>query len=187
MNLEVAVHHAQDGDIIFTSVPNYLYQCVEKATVSRTSHVGILFNIKGRWMVAESRVPRSCYTPLEDFVARSRQSWFSIKRYRDGLTATQAEALKSCCDEQMNRWYHLGFKYASDRQFCSKFVFDAYQVAVGVQVGELKTFRELLAKNPEAPTLFWRCWYFGFIPWQRVTVTPASQFEDSQLVTVVSG
>ena len=28
--------------------------------------------------------------------------------------------------------------------------------------------------DPEADTGFWRAWYFGFIPWQRETVTPAS-------------
>ena len=171
----------RDGDIIFTSIPSKLYQSVEKASNSPTSHVGIVFNINGKWMVAESKVPLSCYTPLADFVGRSKDGWFSIKRVGQHLSNDDITKLRSRCDSMMGKLYHLGFKYLSKRQFCSKFVYDAYQKSLGIGVGKLKTFKELLSENPSTPKTFWRLWYFGFIPWNRLTVTPGSQFEDPTL------
>lgn len=174
----------QDGDIIFTSVPNVLYQSVEKACNSPTSHVGIVFKINNDWMVAESRVPFSCYTPLADFIGRSKEGWFSIKRVNQNLSKTEITKLRLECDGMMGKLYHLGFKYKSSRQFCSKFVYDAYKKSLGIDVGKLVTFKELLNENPSVPQTFWRFWYFGFIPWNRLTVTPGSQYDDTSLKRV---
>lgn len=175
----------KDGDIIFTSIPNTLYQSVEKASNSPTSHVGIVFNVNGRWMVAESRVPFSCYTPLEDFIGRSKNRWFSIKRVSQNLDLDDINKLRTACDSMMGRLYHLGFNYESKRQFCSKFVYDAFKNSLDIDVGKLMTLKELINENPDAPLMFWRLWYFGFIPWNRLTVTPGSQYEDPTLMAVV--
>jgi hypothetical protein len=43
-------------------------------------------------------------------------------------------------------------------------VYDVYKNALGVEVGNLQTFRQLLAENPNVTLTFWRLWYFGFIP-----------------------
>lgn len=175
----------QDGDIIFTSIPNTLYQSVEKASNSPTSHVGIIFNINGQWMVAESRVPISCYTPLADFIRRSKEGWFSIKRVNRHFSSGDISKLRTACDLMIGKLYHLGFNYQSNRQFCSKFVYDAYQKSLGISVGKLQTLKQLLDANPDMSQTFWRVWYFGFIPWNRLTVTPGSQFEDPYLLKVV--
>lgn len=174
----------QDGDIVFTSVPNQLYQSVEKATNSPTSHVGIIFKIDGKWMVAESRVPLSRYTPLGDFIGRSKNGWFRIKRVSHRLSKDDIAKLRSVCDGMMGKLYHLGFKYKSNRQFCSKFVYDAYKKSLSIEVGKIVTFKALLNENPSAPQTFWRLWYFGFIPWDRLTVTPGSQYDDPALKQV---
>ena len=184
MNLESIRSKLNDGDVIFTSIPNHLYQCVERASNSTTSHVGVVFKCEGKWLVAESRIPFSCYTPLEDFIARSKEGWYAIKRVKGGLSEAQTDGLKLQCERQMGQLYHLGFKYHSKRQFCSKFVYQAYKTALGLEVGKLETFTELLRRNPSASTRFWRLWYFGVIPWNRITITPGSQFSDQKLVTV---
>lgn len=174
----------QEGDIVFTSIPNLLYQSVEKASNSPTSHVGIVLKINGKWMVAESRVPYSCYTSLTDFIGRSKNGWFSIKRVNQSLSEEDIAKLRSECDSMMGKLYHLGFKYKSNRQFCSKFVYDAYKKSLGISVGKLKTLKDLLNENPGTPQTFWRFWYFGFIPWNRLTVTPGSQYLDSTLKSI---
>lgn len=176
----------QEGDIIFTSVPNLLYQSVERATNSCTSHVGILFKVDGHWVVAESRVPLSCYSPLDEFIGRSKNGWFSVRRVAHSLSCADVAALKRACDEMQGKLYHPGFNYRSNRQFCSKFVYDAYTKALGIEIGKLVTFKDLLDANRSAPKTFWRLWFFGFIPWNRLTVTPASQFEDTSLVAVIN-
>lgn len=185
MSMESIVSKLKEGDVIFTSIPNHLYQCVERATNSPTSHVGIVFKCDSKWCVAESRIPFSCYTPLEEFIARSKDGRYAIKRVKEGLSESETDALKLQCVRQMGQLYHLGFKYHSKRQFCSKFVYEAYQTALGLEVGKLETFTELLRRNPATSKKFWRLWYFGLIPWKRITITPESQFSDQKLVTVV--
>jgi len=132
MNIASIESKLNDGDVIFTSIPNHLYQCVERASNSPTSHVGLVFKCEAKWLVAESRIPFSCYTPLEDFIARSKHGSYAIKRMKGGLIKSEAEALKVQCELQMGQLYHLGFKYRSKRQFCSKFVYDAYKTALGL-------------------------------------------------------
>ena len=173
------------GDIIFISIPNFLYQQVEKGTGSRASHVGILFkDDHSNWVVAESRVPLSKYTPLSDYLRRTKDNWCCIRRPKMELLSEDVDALKEACNNRLGILYHLGFRYDSNRQFCSKFVYDAYKEAIGIEVGELDTMRNLFVKRPDTPLMFWRLWYFGFIPWGRRTVTPASQMESEALKTI---
>lgn len=45
----------------------------------------------------------------------------------------------------------------------------------------------LLGNHPHADLSFWRTWYFGYIPWQRETVTPANLLLDAKLHPVFDG
>lgn len=175
----------EPGDILFTSIPFYLYRRVAEATGSLTSHVGIAFydTDKG-WLVAESAVPTVRYSPLADFISRSDKGWLTVRRMRGGLSVSQAESLRQACDSHMGKLYHLGFHFTSSRQFCSKFVYETYSAALGVEVGTIESFRTLLSSQPNTPLLFWRLWFLGRIPWARLTVTPASQLKSDKLETV---
>ena len=174
------------GDIVFIRIANFLYRRVAEATLSWTSHVGYLHSRgdDGEWLVAESAVPRVVLCPLSKFIARSDQGMFAVRRLEGGLGEAQKLGLQRAADIRMGELYGLGFNYDSSRQFCSKFVHVAYKEAVGVDIGQVESFRELLTSNPGSPTWFWRLWFWGFIPWQRRTVTPASQLIDPQLATV---
>lgn len=176
---------ARSGDIIFISGPYYLFRKVSAATNCPANHVGIIFHDPEKgWLVAESAVPLSRYTTLEKFIARSSGGWCEIRRLKTGLADSQAKALRAECDARMGIVYHTGFRYESPRMFCSKFVYDVYRSVLGVEIGELETFSHLLDRNPEAGLGFWRVWFFGRIPWNRITVTPASQFESGLLKTI---
>ena len=85
------------------------------------------------------------------------------------------------------RWYDLGFNLQSSREFCSKFVREVVLESTGLEVGKVQQFSELVAQQPQADQQFWRWWFFGHIPWQRSTVTPASQLESDKLVTIFDG
>lgn len=183
----MALHKAafKSGDIIFTSIPNRLYQHVEAATDSPASHVGILFEDAARgWLVAESRVPCCTYSTLESFIGRSKNGWFCVRRPRRELDDMALSRLRAACNQRMGCWYHLGFRYESKRQFCSKFVYEVYQQVLDIEIGELETFEHLLSRNPNASRRFWYLWFLGRIPWQRLTITPASQYLDQSLETV---
>lgn len=175
----------QIGDIVFIRIANFLYRRVAEATQSWTSHVGMFAQRQGReWIVAESSVPRSRFCPLERFLDRSEAGQFAIKRLKDPLDAGVVERLQAGVRRRLGKWYHLGFKLDSPRQFCSKFVYEIYEEAMGVKIGSLESFRELLSKNPNTPLLFWKLWFCGWIPWNRRTITPASLYESELLETV---
>lgn len=175
----------ESGDVLFTSISNFLYRRVAQATGSKTSHVGIAFHDPDAgWLVAESAVPTVRYSPLADFIARSDKGWLVVRRMRGGLSTDQVESLRNECDRRMGKLYHLGFHYGSSRQFCSKFVFETYLAALGVEVGTVESFHTLLTSLPDTPLLFWRLWFLGRIPWSRLTVTPASQLRSERLETI---
>jgi len=175
----------QIGDIVFIRIANFLYRRVAEATQSWTSHVGMIVERRdSEWVVAESAVPRSRYCSLSRFLKRSEAGQCSIKRLKTPLDAGAFERLQAGAARRMGKWYHLGFKLDSSRQFCSKFIYEVYQEAVGVKIGTLESFRELLGKNPHNPLLFWKVWFCGWIPWERQTITPASQYESELLETV---
>ncbi len=175
----------EPGDVLFTSIPNFLYRRVAKATGSITSHVGITFyDPDAGWLVAESAVPTVRYSPIADFISRSDKGWLVVRRRHGGLTSNQVTSLRHECDKRMGKLYHLGFHYGSSRQFCSKFVYQAYLASLGVEIGTLESFRTLLNSLPDTPLLFWRLWFLGRIPWARLTVTPASQLTSDKLETV---
>jgi hypothetical protein len=77
--------------------------------------------------------------------------------------------------------HSAGFNLASRRQFCSRFVREVIQEATGIAPGNVETFESLLKRNPQHGLSFWRLWFFGRIPWQRETVTPASLLESPHL------
>ena len=83
--------------------------------------------------------------------------------------------------------YDTGFDLNSRGQFCSRFVREVLAEATGAEVGEVVTFKTLLTSNPETDLTFWRIWYFGFIPWSRQTVTPASLLHSAKLRLVFDG
>lgn len=176
----------RSGDLIFTAVDSYSYQKIAEDTLTWTSHVGILFRENDEWVVYESRIPRSVITPLCDFIDRFPNEMVELKRYHQSLKSTTLRTLKTAAQDRLGFFYHTGFNYDNDnRQFCSKFVYDTFQ-EIGIQVGQIETLEQLLNRNPEADLDFWTRWYLGSIPWERRTVTPASQIKDLKFITVFS-
>ena len=175
-----------EGDIIFISIDSFLYRQVAKGTGSWTSHVGFIVREDDEWYVMESAVPKVTRCPLRKFLARTVDNEVSIMRVKEGLSPQQVQRLKTTALERMGQFYHLGFKFDSQRQFCSKFVYLTFKEALGIEIGKVQTLEILLEENPQASVSFWRCWFFGLIPWQRKTITPASQLLDPKLRAVFS-
>ncbi|MBI1839694.1 MAG: hypothetical protein HYR88_02440 [Verrucomicrobia bacterium] len=174
------------GDLVFIRSGSYLYGQVAHLTRTWTSHVGVLFkNQIDRWVVAESRIPRVVYTPLSSFLMRSASGLFAIERMREGVSEEMASELKKAADRRMGLRYSLGFDFDSRGEFCSKFAYEIYREVLGVEIGRVETFRELVDRSDDARLWFWRCFFFGSIPWDRRTVTPASILESPLLEPVV--
>jgi hypothetical protein len=203
-----------DGDLVFLALDNFLYRRVGEATNSWASHVGIAFqDSRGRWFVYESKPPLGGKTPLCRYVKRAKDGRFAVLRLGKPLSPVRMAQVRAFSTRagSYRKPYHLGFKLeSSNTSFCSKFVRDAY-ASGGVEIGRIETFRDLLASHDGEEegrrklVRFFESWffcrrYFGSvcrliggdadastaIPWDRKTVTPASQLNDPRLKTVLS-
>lgn len=178
----------QVGDVVFTRIPAYPFRQVAATTSSWTNHVGIVIDTSGAEpMVGESKFPLSQATPLSRFVARSEDGRVAVGRLDVALTPQQRQAIKAAAERRFGVFYDTGFNLHSNRQFCSRYVREVVQETTGIGLGQVENFAQLLASNPDANVSFWRAWYFGNIPWQRQTVTPASLLRSPRLKPVFDG
>ncbi|UZE15466.1 YebB family permuted papain-like enzyme [Pseudomonas sp. B21-054] len=165
----------QIGDIVFIRVTARPFLEVASATNSWTNHVGVVVDDRGAEpLIAESTFPLARTTPLTQFLKRSEQGRCAVARLALPLTDTQREALQAAVGDRLGTFYDTGFNIHSPRQFCSRFVREVIDEATNIQLGKVETFATLLQDNADPKLNFWRLWYFGRIPWQRHTVTPAS-------------
>ncbi len=187
--LPVLEHELQVGDLVFIRVHALPFAKVAEATNSWTNHVGVVTDTRGpEPEISESALPRSRRTSLARFVARSEGGRVAVMRLNATLTDAQREAVKQAATARMGVFYDTGFDlHSKHREFCSRFAREVLFEAAGAEVGEVETFAHLLQRNPSAGLGFWRVWYFGAIPWQRETVTPASQLQSTQLHPVFDG
>jgi hypothetical protein len=178
----------QVGDIVFTRIGAYPFRKVAEATGTWTNHVGIVLDVAGKEpLIGESRFPFSGSTTLSRFVARSAGGRIAVMRLPTPLTEAQQIAIVAAAAQREHVFYDTGFDARSHRQFCSRYVREVLQQGAGIEVGRVETFEQLLASAPQADVGFWRAWYFGSIPWQRETVTPASVLRTPGLKAVFDG
>ena len=173
------------GDLVFIEVTHKIFQYVSEASLCWSNHVGIIVGHDGQdYILAESTIPLSRQTTLSAFIKRSRHQRYEVRRLQESLSDEQKFSLISHVFGKLNIPYHTGFKLDSKRQFCSKFVYELYRDAISIELGKVETFSELLKTNPHANLVFWYTWFFGYIPWQRKTVTPASLYYCPKLFSV---
>lgn len=188
VNLSELGNQLEVGDVVFIRIPSQPFTKVSDTTSSWTNHVGIVSNVSGAEpLIAESRVPLSGETTWSRFVKRSETGRVAVARLNAPLDEKQQDKLKQAVKTRSGILYDTGFDLHSSRQFCSRFVREVLDDATGVKLGEVENFANLLQRNPQADQTFWRMWYFGNIPWQRETVTPASLIRDEKLVVYFDG
>ena len=176
------------GDVVFVRIPFAPFTEVAKTTMGWTNHVGIVVDVSGKEpLVAESRFPLSGQTTWSKFVKRSDKGRVAITRLPIPLDATQQAKLTLAVAQRKGIFYDTGFDLHSHKQFCSRYVREVLQEAVNVELGKVENFSTLLKDNPQANQQFWRSWFFGSIPWQRETVTPASLLRDKKMHIVFDG
>lgn len=169
------VDDLQIGDMVFIRVTARPFLEVANATNAWTNHVGLVVDDSGdEPLIAESTFPFSRTTSLSRFLQRSEHGHCAVTRLTHPLSNIQRKALRRAADHRLGTFYDTGFNISSRRQFCSRFVREVIEEATNIQVGHVETFATLLQDNADPNLAFWRRWYFGRIPWQRRTVTPAS-------------
>lgn len=177
--------HTAIGDLVFIRIRAAVFMQVAEATNSWTNHVGVVIDDSAQ--IAESRFPLSGTTTLQRFIGRSAGGRVAVARLRTGLNTEQRQRVTAAAHRRRGVAYDTGFNLHSRRQFCSRYVREVMAEATGTQLGRTQTFTDLLQQQPDAPLWFWRLWYFGRIPWNRQTVTPASLMQSSEIEIVFDG
>lgn len=176
------------GDLVFTRIDVLPFREVASATGTWTNHVGIVIGRDGDMpLVAESTFPWSKLTPLSSFVGRSESGRVAVLRLLTPLDEAAQVRLRSAADRRLGIFYDTGFNLNSQRQFCSRFVHEVADEALGERLGQVQTLAGLFAQHPQARIGFWRAWYLGSIPWSRQTITPASLLQSPRLQPVFDG
>ncbi|PRC94065.1 YebB family permuted papain-like enzyme [Solimicrobium silvestre] len=176
------------GDLIFIRVSARPFREVADATGTWTNHVGIVTDIDGSEpLIGESTFPFSRTTTLTKFVARSEQGHVAVTRLKSDLSPQQIQMIQRGVKERSGIFYDTGFNLHSHKEFCSRFVYEVVKDATGVSIGKIETFKEMLASRPDINLGFWKVWYFGQIPWERETITPASLLNSPELNPIFNG
>jgi hypothetical protein len=110
-----------------------------------------------------------------------------VARLRQPISDRQRTLIARAARRRARIFYDTGFDLYSRRQYCSRFVREVVAEATGVELGAVQTFAELLQQQPDSNIGFWKLWYFGRIPWQRRTVTPASLLRSPEVDCVFDG
>ncbi|OFZ05419.1 MAG: hypothetical protein A2X97_11095 [Bdellovibrionales bacterium GWA1_52_35] len=184
------------GDLLFIEIDNSILKRIARATAGWTNHVGMVLgqNSSGEWIVAESKLPVSQIGSLCKFVDRTNPAKIAVRRHpgldSDPAGSNDIAALKR---EAMNRLgisYDLKFNFDNDKQYCSKFVYQIYKAALGIEVGQIETLGIIMDRMKSSPTYqediaFWTFYYGGTIPREQRIITPESQYRDPLLRTVL--
>ena len=175
----------QDGDIIFHTSTSSQSQALRLATGSPYTHMGIVF-VEGDGPVVLEAVGPVKRTPLAEWVKRGEGGRFVVKRLSDAQARLTPEAivrLKTAGDRYAGYAYDSQFEWSDERIYCSELVWKMYKEALGIEIGELETFRDFDLSDPAvARKLEER---FGVrIPLDEKVISPASMFESDRLITV---
>lgn len=185
---EALVATVRVGDMIFTRIDVLPFRKVAAATGSWTNHVGVVIGHDGPMpLVAESTFPWSRVTPMAEFIARSQAGQVAVRRLPGPLDADAQARLQAAAVRRLGVLYDTGFNLDSRRQFCSRFVHEVVEEALGERVGQVQTLAELFAAQPDTGLGFWHVWFLGRIPWERRTITPASLLRNPGLQPVFDG
>jgi uncharacterized protein YycO len=144
--------------------------------------MGIIFVRAGQPYVLEASATVK-YTPLNEWIARGKDSIYVLKRLRTPLTATQIAKLRKAAQPFEGRPYDLTFEWSDTKIYCSELVWKIYDRALGIQLGGLQKLRDfdlsdaaVRAKMKER--------YGKNVPLDAPVISPASMFKARELGTV---
>lgn len=175
----------QDGDIIFHTSTSSQSEALRRAMDSPYTHMGIIF-VESEGPVVLEAVGPVKRTPLAEWIKRGEGGRFVVKRLAHAqgrLTSDAIGRLKEVGDRYAGRPYDPFFEWSDERIYCSELVWKMYKEALGLEIGELETFRDFDLSDPVVSKKLEE--RFGTrIPLDEKVISPASMFESDRLMTV---
>lgn len=174
----------KEGDVIFIQSQTSQAAALREATESVWTHVGLLIQRSGKWVVAEAVGPLK-ETPIADFIARSKNKSYRVYRYKHFDAATMASALKARLPKY-NKPYDIYFEWSQDRIYCSELTYHVMKDVTGFELGRIQKMKEMKLDGPYAQALIKkRLTDTGReLDPEEIIVTPVSQLEDEELTLI---
>lgn len=174
----------KNGDIIFQTSVEGQGRAIQLATHSRYTHVAVLFEENGEWMVYEAVQPVRVI-PLADFISNGDSAQYCIKRFSGSDTlfnSANLAIMKNYLHAQLGKPYDPFFNWDEEALYCSEYVRKAYE-KVGVSLGEMKPLKSYDLKHPIVRSIL-RQRYGSVVPDDVEMVSPGSIFDDKRLMIV---
>jgi Permuted papain-like amidase enzyme, YaeF/YiiX, C92 family len=171
----------EDGDIIFQNSSSRQSAAIAAATNSLLTHVGIIFLEDGQPMVYEAVQPVK-KTSFKEWTTRGKNGSYVVRRLKDKSKLDMAK-LKKQVFTFLGKDYDSQFGWSDARIYCSEFVYKAYDRAFDLQIGTLKTMKDLDLTHPVVKQVLQER-YGNDVPMEMKIISPVDVFESNLLQTV---
>ncbi len=176
----------KNGDIIFQTSKSSQSIAIQKATKSRYSHMGIIFENNSELYVYEAVQPVK-FTPLREWINRGVDKHYVVKRLKDHrelLTEGNILAMQQTGKKFKGKDYDLLFEWNDDKIYCSELVWKIYKESLGIEIGELQKIKEFDLTDSSVK-LKMKERYGDIIPQEELVISPESMFTSNKLITVI--
>ncbi|HBH24186.1 MAG TPA: hypothetical protein DDY13_12280 [Cytophagales bacterium] len=177
----------QNGDIIFQTSQSSQSKAIQLATDSKYSHMGIIYENDGQFLVYEAVQPVKL-TPLKDWINRGENGHYVIKRLENAdevLTKSTLTIMKQIGEQFNGKSYDIYFEWSDDKIYCSELVWKIYKQAVDIEIGQLEQLSDFDLTN-EIVKAKMQERYGENIPMDEKVISPAAMFNSDKLITVKS-
>jgi hypothetical protein len=170
----------KDGDVIFQTSNYGQSLAVQKATESKYSHVGILFQENDEWFVYEAVQPVQKIT-LKEFISHGDQNHFTISRYNapSQLSVEKIEKMKTFFTKVQGKDYDIYFEWSDKTWYCSELVWKMYD-HVGIKISEFEKFGQYNLKDPVVVEIINQRFKNG-VNKNETVITPRGIYESSKM------
>ncbi|MFO8021845.1 MAG: YiiX family permuted papain-like enzyme [Perlabentimonas sp.] len=175
----------QNGDIIFQTSQSNQSRAIQLATNSKYSHMGIIYEHEGQFLVYEAVQPVKL-TPLKEWINRGEESHYVIKRLENAdqvLTSSVLTKMKQIGEQFKGKPYDIYFEWSDDRIYCSELVWKIYKQALDIEIGHLEQLSDFdLTHNVVQTKMEER--YGDNIPLKEKVISPVTMFNSDKLITI---
>ena len=175
----------QNGDIIFQTSKSSQSKAIQLATNSKYSHMGIIYENDGQFLVYEAVQPVKL-TPLAEWINRGENGHYVIKRLANAdqvLTSTTLTKMKQVGEKFNGKSYDIYFEWSDDKIYCSELVWKIYKQAVDIEIGQLEQLADFDLSNDIVKAKM-KERYGENIPMDEKVISPAAMFDSDKLVTI---
>ena len=175
----------QNGDIIFQTSLSDQSKAIQKATNSKYSHCGIIFEENNKFYVLEA-IQSVKSTPLEKWMKRGKDEHYVGKRLKNSpeiLTTDVLKEMKQIGNEFLGKNYDLTFEWSDEKIYCSELIWKIYKRTTGLEIGKLEKLGDFDLENETVKAKL-KERYGDKIPLDEIVISPESIFQSNLLMTI---